>query len=605
MRHDIAVSLTIAGALWGAGAAVAGVAPGAVALPSHPDRVLLAPGECASTVPGEQRMRWFCAAASDISASSESRSSAETAMTSDQHQLLAQAAGVDRPPSDARQELAEARAANDALQAELRSVADERQRMVSELEQQIESLREQLAVAAASAEDERAMSSELSAQLDAERADKLQAQQASAAARRELEQQLGEVRSELSAALQTNDALQADLQAGTAERQRMVSELEQRIATLQGQLAEGRESGEFLAAKLQAEAGERQRIVSQLEQQIAALQGQVAAAKTANEDARTKLTETLTLLDVERAERVQTQQASEAARRELEQQLGDARSELSAALQTNAALQADLQAGAAERQRMVSEHGQEIEVLQTRLAAADADNQDLRARLEDSLAQLDIQRAEKAQMLEAFEGERSGLERQLQEIERELSDAIDANRALQRNIETLGKENLDAFPRLAELHRQIKAYQALLGDQDLDGVVNPLDLCPQSPGGQVVDEMGCAPDREIALQEIRFDQNSAALAPDSRRLLDGLAERLNNHPDRRFEIAGHTDSSGSAELNLDISQQRAQAVKDYLVAGGVSASRLEARGYGQLRPIADNASADGRASNRRVALRPL
>ena len=70
-----------------------------------------------------------------------------------------------------------------------------------------------------------------------------------------------------------------------------------------------------------------------------------------------------------------------------------------------------------------------------------------------------------------------------------------------------------------------------------------------------------------------------------------------------FEISGHTDSDGSAEYNEGLSSRRAQTVRDYLASNGVDVSRMTVRGYGESQPIADNATAAGKAENRRVVLR--
>jgi OOP family OmpA-OmpF porin len=84
--------------------------------------------------------------------------------------------------------------------------------------------------------------------------------------------------------------------------------------------------------------------------------------------------------------------------------------------------------------------------------------------------------------------------------------------------------------------------------------------------------------------------------------LDRVARSLLDWPEVRVEVAGHTDSIGTEEYNEDLSYRRARAVKDYLVSEGVAADRMDVRGFGESRPIADNASEDGRAKNRRVEL---
>jgi len=75
--------------------------------------------------------------------------------------------------------------------------------------------------------------------------------------------------------------------------------------------------------------------------------------------------------------------------------------------------------------------------------------------------------------------------------------------------------------------------------------------------------------------------------------------------DATVEIAGHTDSTGGRAHNLDLSQRRAEAARDYLIAKGIDPSRMTAKGYGPDEPVADNSTQDGRAMNRRVELRRM
>ncbi len=97
-----------------------------------------------------------------------------------------------------------------------------------------------------------------------------------------------------------------------------------------------------------------------------------------------------------------------------------------------------------------------------------------------------------------------------------------------------------------------------------------------------------------------FEIGSTRLSPDATGLLDEVIQVLQANPATSVTVEGHTDDRGSAAGNLQLSQDRAQAVVDYLVAGGVDASRLSAVGYGEDRPIADNGTADGREQNRRI-----
>lgn len=107
-------------------------------------------------------------------------------------------------------------------------------------------------------------------------------------------------------------------------------------------------------------------------------------------------------------------------------------------------------------------------------------------------------------------------------------------------------------------------------------------------------------DAVLATTRILFDVDSVVIQPDSARLLQDLAAAAGSCPKVRIKIAGHTDSSGSEESNLKLSQGRAQAVAGRLAELGVASDRVTTAGYGETRPVADNATADGRALNRRI-----
>jgi outer membrane protein OmpA-like peptidoglycan-associated protein len=144
-------------------------------------------------------------------------------------------------------------------------------------------------------------------------------------------------------------------------------------------------------------------------------------------------------------------------------------------------------------------------------------------------------------------------------------------------------------------------------DRDGDGVVDRLDNCPDQPG--TATNHGCqakqfaviGPAQIRILDKVYFDDNRAAIQRRSHRLLDNVAQVLNNHPEIQLvRIEGHTDDRGNDDSNLDLSRRRAEAVMSYLVDRGVPAQRLDAAGLGEERPIASNATAHGRAVNRRV-----
>jgi OmpA-OmpF porin, OOP family len=107
--------------------------------------------------------------------------------------------------------------------------------------------------------------------------------------------------------------------------------------------------------------------------------------------------------------------------------------------------------------------------------------------------------------------------------------------------------------------------------------------------------------REIELPRVHFETDSAKLSPDSAESLNSAVATLKRNPEMVIEVAGHTDSRGGREHNLDLSQRRAESVLQYLKEHGVT-NKMTARGYGEDEPIADNKTAEGRAANRRVGL---
>jgi outer membrane protein OmpA-like peptidoglycan-associated protein len=140
-------------------------------------------------------------------------------------------------------------------------------------------------------------------------------------------------------------------------------------------------------------------------------------------------------------------------------------------------------------------------------------------------------------------------------------------------------------------------------DDDGDGVANEGDKCPNTQRGLKVDDAGCVVAQKTAIQGVTFQPNSARLTPEGKQTLDGVAETLRAQEDLKVEIAGHTDNIGSDAYNTLLSQQRADAVRKYLVEKGIEESRMTAVGYGELEPVASNDTEEGRRANRRVEFR--
>jgi outer membrane protein OmpA-like peptidoglycan-associated protein len=147
-------------------------------------------------------------------------------------------------------------------------------------------------------------------------------------------------------------------------------------------------------------------------------------------------------------------------------------------------------------------------------------------------------------------------------------------------------------------------------DRDNDRVIDAKDRCPDEPKDPREDPKvsdGC-PKRVVVTAErieinekIFFETNKSTILPESFGLLDDLAKTLVEHPELvLIEVAGHTDDVGDDKKNLALSQGRADAVVKYLVEHGVEAARLRGLGYGETRPIANNATPDGQGQNHRV-----
>lgn len=111
-----------------------------------------------------------------------------------------------------------------------------------------------------------------------------------------------------------------------------------------------------------------------------------------------------------------------------------------------------------------------------------------------------------------------------------------------------------------------------------------------------------APAMTLVLEGVNFDFDKAVIRPQDYAKLDQDVDALKAWGDVEVEVAGHTCSIGTEEYNLGLSQRRAEAVRNYLVSKGVPADRLTVRGYGESRPVASNATREGRAQNRRVEL---
>lgn len=141
-------------------------------------------------------------------------------------------------------------------------------------------------------------------------------------------------------------------------------------------------------------------------------------------------------------------------------------------------------------------------------------------------------------------------------------------------------------------------------DRDADGVANSLDDCPDTAVGTPVNSSGCEMFNGV-IEGVNFLSGSDTLTDIARSTLDEVVATLNAFPDVQLAIEAHTDSRGDDQANLELSRLRALSVVRHLIAQGIEIGRLQARAYGEARPIADNSTEDGRLLNRRVEFRTL
>jgi OmpA-OmpF porin, OOP family len=148
-------------------------------------------------------------------------------------------------------------------------------------------------------------------------------------------------------------------------------------------------------------------------------------------------------------------------------------------------------------------------------------------------------------------------------------------------------------------------------DSDGDGIVDSQDKCPTQAGTAAMQgcpEMKAEEVKQIetklnmAAKLIQFETGKAVIRQVSYKEIDEIVSIMNQYNQTRFNIEGHTDNTGNAANNKTLSDQRANAVKEYITSKGIAASRLDAAGFGSDRPIATNATAAGRTQNRRVEI---
>jgi outer membrane protein OmpA-like peptidoglycan-associated protein len=250
-----------------------------------------------------------------------------------------------------------------------------------------------------------------------------------------------------------------------------------------------------------------------------------------------------------------------------------------------------------------------------RLAQADPEVQ-LRAPVELQLAERSLAQAErlrKDRADPAIVAHHAYLAEQRARIAMKTADYRKAEAALATSGEQRNRVLLEARSRELEAERRNAEAQRLKAEEQRQSA-EALKRAADEGAAQIAAEMQRLQSEMAELKaqqtergwvltlgsELLFDSGKATLKPGGQKAVENLAQLMRRQPEREITIEGFTDSTGSEELNRRLSEQRAQAVKDALIARGVEAQRIDARGYGPAFPVASNDTPTGRQLNRRV-----
>lgn len=164
------------------------------------------------------------------------------------------------------------------------------------------------------------------------------------------------------------------------------------------------------------------------------------------------------------------------------------------------------------------------------------------------------------------------------------------------------KSKTSSQPALKEEPSKQVVHAATPADTDNDGVSDDKDKCQGTAANVKVNAYGCAEKEKAVVKiHIEFAAGKTDVQTQYEDEIKKLAEFMNEHKETKVEIAGHTDNSGSVKINTALSKKRAESVASTLVNKfGIDKKRVTAKGYGPSKPIADNNTAEGRQSNRRV-----
>lgn len=410
--------------------------------------------------------------------------------------------------------------------------------------------------------------------------------------------------------------LNAELRVITAKlehHRRQIADRHERTQTLtaeRDQLRSALADRDKQLATLQAELRATTRTLQQTKSESATSNQQLSKARKQAETLEKQLSDLQTRLEKHKTARLSAEQALAGERRAL----ADRDKQL-------ATLQVELQTvtDALEQARVgtVSPSPEQLSEARAQAEALNKELTGLKAQLENRSTTL----LETAQTLAKVIAERDGLQAQLTARDRELdrvqadltsaqSEADKLRQAGSAAAELVATEAAGAPDQAKSVEEEertadtveIAALQGAAQDTDSDGVADNNDLCPGTKHGVVVEPTGCAAGVPIKLEGVNFGYDSYQLTDEARHILDRVADILSRQTDLRLHVAGHTDAQGDPAYNQWLSLQRAEAVRDYLVAKGVNPAHIGAVGYGGQRPLTDNTTKEGLRMNRRVEL---
>jgi len=469
-----------------------------------------------------------------------------------------------------------------------------------------------------------------------------QTQEQLTASRTELDQTratLEQLQGKLQHSLEAEQALNENVAAITSEREAMqarVAELNAELDTTTATLGQNRQQIANDQQQTLTLTAERDRLHDELanrDEQLATLNNELQTAREASQQAKSEtttsaeelnaariqaetfnyeLTELKAQLENQESTRLDTEQTLSGERDRLRSDLADRDEQL-------ATLNKELQTARETLQQAKSETTTSAEDLNEARIQAETSNNEL----SELKAQLENQESACLNASQTLSGERDRLrsdladrDEQLATLNKELQTAREALQQAKSETTTSAEELTQAPAALTTAQSEMAAGETLEvdavevaalqiagPDADQDGVADSIDLCLETQQGIAVESTGCAADVAIKLEGVNFGYNSHELTEEAQRILDRVADILSQNTDLHLQVAGHTDAQGDPAYNQWLSLQRAQAVRDYLVAQGVDSAHIGAAGYGGEQPIADNTTKEGLRMNRRVELR--